>query len=209
MLAQSPAISFSKILESRRTFLSGQLSEVCRETDRPRILSVANGALREAETAIDLCQAASGTFVVLDATGQPPDLFRFDHQTTCARYISYPHGAIPSKDNIGEFDYVYALNLLNELDQRRARAAIVNLLPLVRPGGRLLLSNFTPELTHLSISGFQRGEEELGALVPDSSEHQILGHAIWRDDSRAVLYLEVQKSGLVRRGRTPRLGFLH
>lgn len=125
------------------------------------------------------------------------------------RYISYPYGAIPSKENVGEFDYVYALNLLNELDERRAKSVIAEMLSLVRPNGRLLLSNFTSEFANIARAGFHRCEEELGQLVPDSGEHALLGHAIWRDDSRTLLYLEIQKAGLMGGGGTPRLGLLH
>jgi SAM-dependent methyltransferase len=199
---EAPA-TYSKILESRRTFLSGQLNEVCRENDRPRVLSVANGALREAETAIELCRENGGTFVVVDGAGEPPDIFRQDYDNPFLRYISYPYGAIPSKENIGEFDYVYSLNLFSELNQERARKTLVSLISLVRPGGRLLISNFAAEFGEAAWASSQeacgpvyRREEDLAELVPDSREHQILGHAVWRDASRAILYLEIQKSGV-------------
>lgn len=201
--------SFSRILEERRIFVSNQLSEVCRERKHPKILSIANGALREAEAAVELCRAAGGTFVVLDGTGEPPDAFRINYPNPCPRYISYPYGSIPSKDNIGDFDFVYSLNLLNELDQRRARTIVTSMLSLVRPGGRLLLSNFTSELAEFTLAGFHRREEEMADLVPDSGDHQLLGHAIWRDDSRCVLYLDLQKAGSMSGGGAPRPGFLH
>lgn len=136
-------------------------------------------------------------------------MFRLDYSDPCARYIIYPYAAIPSKDNIGEFDFVYALNLLNELDGRRAKQLVADMLAVVRPGGRLLLSNFTSQVANTALAGFHRREEELAELLPDSTDHPLLGHAIWRDDSRALLYLEIQKAGLVSSGCAPGLGFLH
>jgi SAM-dependent methyltransferase len=213
--SETPA-TYSKILESRRTFLSEQLNEVCRENNSPRVLSVANGALREAETAIELCRSNGGTFVVLDGTGEPPDVCRPDYDNPFLRYISYPYGAIPSKENIGEFDFVYALNLLAEMNQQRARKTVASLISLVRPGGRLLVSNFTAEFGEAAWGysrdawgPIYRSEEQLADLVPNSREHQILGHAVWRDQSRAVLYLEIHKLGLMSCRGTTRPGFLH
>ena len=162
---------------------------------------MANGALREAESALDVCRSKGGMFVVLDGAGEPPDLFKADYPGRFMRYISYPFGAIPSPDNIGEFDYVYALNLLSELDRKPARIALTKLISLVRPGGRLLLTNFTTEFAEAAWCASQklrgahyRREEEMGELVPNGREYGIAGHAVWRDDSRAVLYLEIQKA---------------
>lgn len=202
-----PPHTLSKILETRRDFASSQLREVCLEHESPRILSVGNGLLREAEPILDLCQAAGGTFVVLCEPGETPGLCGTDN--SCVRCVSYPYGAIPSEENIGQFDFVYALNLLNELDARRAKQVVARMLSLVRPGGRLLLSNFTAELASRSLAGYYRREEEMAALLPYSEERQLLGHAIWRDDSRTVLYMEIQTAGLVCRGSTPGLSFLH
>lgn len=185
------------------------MQEVCREIRRPRILSVANGAVREAEPVVEMCRAAGGSFVVVDGCGEPPDIFRPDGDLRLVRYISYPYGVLPSRENIGDFHYVYSLNLLSELNQQQARAAIANMLSLVCPGGRLLLSSFSSEIADTYLGGFYRGEEDIAALVPDSRSREILGHAIWRDESRSILYLEIQKVRLVRREATPGSGFLH
>jgi SAM-dependent methyltransferase len=205
--SQPPTLS--RILEARREFVAGQLNSVCIDNESPRILSVGNGTVREAESALKLCREAGGMFVVLDGTGEPPDIFRLDYPNPCARYITYPFGAIPSPENIGQFDFVYALNLLNELDGRRARQMLTSLLAVVRPGGRLLLSNFTREFPNPAAAGFYRSEEELAQLLPSSAEQAIVGHAIWRDDSRGVLYLEIERAELVSGCRAPRLSFLH
>ncbi len=192
-LFPSEPLTFSRILERRRDSVSSQLEEVCRQYEYPRILSLANGAMREAESVLPLLRSAGGRILVLDATGEPPDLFRFDPDCKLVRYISYPYGFIPSSDNIGEFHFIYSLNMLGELSQGQALSLISNLVALLRPGGRLLLSSLTSEAGEVRARGIFRSELDLAHLVPERHIQKILGHTIWRDESGGVIYLEIQK----------------
>ncbi|MDQ2773770.1 MAG: class I SAM-dependent methyltransferase [Acidobacteriota bacterium] len=98
----------------------------------------------------------------------------------------------------GQFHYIYALNRLNELHAPAARRFITEMAAMLHPGGSLLVSNLTPEardLRYLEETHWRpvyRAEGEMASIANAIPDHDAIGHAIWRDESETVIYLEVQ-----------------
>ena len=189
-------VSLSRILQARRDYVTEQLEGVCQRNVKPRILSVANGSLREAEPILPLCSVKGGEFVAVDHsfTGS-------DEPVSCAiRRIEGGVFSLFRNEGLGRFHFIYALNVFTELQTPAAQRLLKRLAGMLHRGGTLLLSNFTPVLSDwahlvpwLPSQPIYRTEEEISRLTACISERDIMGHAVWRDDSGAVAYLEVQR----------------
>jgi SAM-dependent methyltransferase len=75
--------------------------------------------------------------------------------------------------------------VLQGLDGPAARQALVDLVRRLKPGGSLLVSK--PADSNVDA------EDEMAALVRDLPERDLIGYAVWRDETKPVLYLEIQK----------------
>jgi len=92
----------------------------------------------------------------------------------------------------GSFDFIYSLNLLSELPDASVRQLLARLISMLRPGGRLLATNFTPENNELAIRRLHlRTEYDVAHLVDGLTN--IVGHAVWRDSSERIVYLEIER----------------
>ncbi len=99
----------------------------------------------------------------------------------------------------GKFHYIYALNRLNEIHAPAARRLLAKLAAMLYPGGSLLVSNLTPEardfgyLDETQWHPVYRAEDEMARIANTIPDRDAVGHAIWRDESDTIIYLEVQK----------------
>jgi len=174
--------------------LSKELEAVCQRTVRPRILSVSNGRLREAESVLPLCARRSGEFVALDRNPEVLETLRQEYgpgQIRCVQDLD------PCR--LEKFHYIYALNVLNEIHDPAARQLLAKLAAMLHPGGCLLVAGFTPEMKAWGHADEARWEPvcrtetdmaRLADMIPDSD---MVGHVMWRDDTETIVYLEIQK----------------
>jgi hypothetical protein len=99
----------------------------------------------------------------------------------------------------GKFHYIYALNRLNEIQTPAARRLLAKLASMLYPGGSLLVSNLTPEardfgyLDQTQWRPIYRAEDEMARIANTLTDGGAIGHAIWRDESETIVYLEVQR----------------
>jgi extracellular factor (EF) 3-hydroxypalmitic acid methyl ester biosynthesis protein len=196
--ARPPEYSLSHILQTRRDYVASELERICQRTIRPRILSVSNGRLREAESIFPLCRRKSGEFVALDQNTETLEMLRQEYGPDNIHCVQ---NCLQNIDPCvqGKFHYIYALNRLNEIQAPAARRLLAKLVGMLHPGGSLLVSNLTPEardfgyLEETHWRPVYRTEDEMARIASTIPGGDAIGHAIWRDESETIVYLEVQR----------------
>jgi hypothetical protein len=129
----------------RRDLIAEELDRVARDLPGARVLAVASGHLREAEVSRALRSGRIRELVALDQDAE--SLARIERDCT-ALPVTVCEGSVKhiirGKLDLGGFDLVYAAGLYDYLTDRTALALSRSLQQLLRPGGRLLIGNFTP-----------------------------------------------------------------
>jgi extracellular factor (EF) 3-hydroxypalmitic acid methyl ester biosynthesis protein len=187
-------------VRSRRAILAREIDEVARHRPGACVLSVASGHLRELEWSRAAC---SGT-VSITAVDQDPESLDF----VSRRYASYGIQSVSA--TIGDLlrrplrfaglDLVYAAGLYDYLPADVGRTLTFALFRMLRPGGRLLIANFTPS-THdaafmeaiMDWHLIYRTAEAVRALTDSIPQHEISGVNQFRDENEHVTYLRLSK----------------
>jgi SAM-dependent methyltransferase len=99
----------------------------------------------------------------------------------------------------GSFDLIYTAERLNLCCDDEARAWLKASSRLLRPGGRLIAANLTPngrDAAYLearwNLRPFYRDEHSLAHLASSLCDKRLRGHAVFRDDTGAMAFLEIQ-----------------
>ncbi len=152
---QTPTLS--TILQARREFVARELLDVCRRYAKPRILSIANGVLREAEPVFQICHDRGGEFVAVDQDCGALNLVCREYEQQSVRKMQSYVPCLPAGLEQNEFHYIYALNIFAELDGRAAADLLRRLFGKLKRGGSVLITSFTarctePEMAKLALS---------------------------------------------------------
>jgi SAM-dependent methyltransferase len=195
---ERPAV---KAVRNRRKVLTRMVDEVAATVDRPKVLSVACGHLRE----IELSQAA--------ANGQLQEYVGFDQDVDSLaevnkRYqhlgVKTCHGSVrdflTSKAQFEDFDLVYAAGLFDYLNEKTAKRLVACLFNILRSGGRLLIANFLPRLPDTgymeSYAGWKliyRSEPEMQALLSEIPNRTAQNARLFTEEEGKILFLQVEK----------------
>jgi hypothetical protein len=97
-----------------------------------------------------------------------------------------------------EFDLVYAAGLYDYLEDGLARVLTATLFCALRPGGRLLIANFTPATydaafmeTFMDWNLVYRTPERVRALAGSIAPHAIAAIDQFSDENQHVTYMRV------------------
>ena len=187
-------------VRTRRAILAREIDSVAAVRPRARVLSVASGHLRE----IEWSRAARSGAVAITAIDQDRD------SLTCIDrdYCRYPVTTLPAsigdllRRSVGlaDIDLAYAAGLYDYLDDDLARTLTAALFRLLRPGGRLLVANFTPA-TH--DAAFMEAFMDWHLIYRTPAETRSLAESIpaaavaeieqFGDDNGHVTYLRLAK----------------
>ena len=181
----------------RRDYLAGLIHDYMGAVDRPDVLSVASGHMRELDTLRELTSSTKVGFTALDQ----------DASSIGEAQSAYPEFAIEGK--VGSFasllrerrpaaryDLIYSAGLFDYLPPEPAAALIKAMFARLKPGGMLSVGNFTSD-SH--GRGFMAGFMDWRLLYRDESDMRSLASAacptasyrIFRDQPRNVVYLEI------------------
>lgn len=135
-----------RAVRRRREILAEQIEAVVASTPhRPEILSLACGHLREAELSDALARGDIARFVALD---QDEDSLLVVEDAYGPLGVEARVGTVRSvigrKTRYENFDFVYAAGLFDYLADPIGQRLVERLFDFLRPGGRLLIANFTP-----------------------------------------------------------------
>lgn len=135
----------------RRQWLAFQIDRAADRAlaERPtgaRVLSVACGHLREGRDSVALQSGAISECVAVDADARSLAEVERDFagrvrpvQMSVARLLA-------RAERLGEFDLIYSAGLYDYLDDALARRLTARLFDCLQPGGRLIVTNFLPQV---------------------------------------------------------------
>jgi len=187
---------------NRRALLAAKLDEIADACAQPHVFAVACGHLREAAASQAVVTGRIGRFLALDQ--DPVSLAevtatvgRYGVETVEESVTALLRGKI-AYDNL---DFVYSAGLYDYLSDKVAQRLTRLLFDMLKPGGRLLLANFSRE--HASIGYMEafmdwflvyRDEQQVRDFLAEIPAEQIASCDLYRTEEECIIYLEVQKS---------------
>jgi hypothetical protein len=186
----------------RRAHIAQLIDRISADTSKPSVLAIAAGHLREAEISQALASGSVGRFVALDADA---DSLR-EVATNYARLgVETIHGSVrhilARRVKLGTFDLVYAAGLYDYLADNTARALTARMFEMTKPGGRMLIPNFAPQLRDraymealMDWNLIYRDEQAMVMLVSGIEPAEIESCDVQSDPTGSVVYLLVKKS---------------
>jgi extracellular factor (EF) 3-hydroxypalmitic acid methyl ester biosynthesis protein len=179
----------------RRDRFAKAIAQTVRGTRKARILSVANGHLRELDSARRLLDRRDFQMLALDADAAPlreavnanPDFNIVPLQQPIWHFVR-------QDSDIG-FDLIYSANLFDRLPDADASDLLARLVAKLTPGGRLIVGNYAPENCArgymegmMGWSVIYRRELDLERLSVSS---RLKRSKTYRDAPGNIVYLEV------------------
>ena len=128
--------------------LATGIDDVCSQNPNAHIMSVACGHLREAATSEAIKANRFGRFVGHDQDKRSLRVIQKNHpkvECVAASIGELMDGSV----NPGSFDYIYSAGLYDYLDDEIGRRLLQTLVGMIRPGGRIMIVNFLPNLPTL------------------------------------------------------------
>jgi SAM-dependent methyltransferase len=141
--------SSSEAIRARRDHLANQLLELGKARGRTTVLSVACGRLREGHALQSVPKRLRpDRFVAVDQDPGTLEHVSAEHraigvQTVCATVLDL----IRSGPKFGSFDFIYSAGLYDYLSDSISFRLLSALTQMLRPGGRLVIANMTPDLS--------------------------------------------------------------
>lgn len=184
-------------VRERRTFLAREIDLACAADPRTEILSAACGHCRELELSEAIQSRSFGRFVGLDQDGAT-----LEHiQRTWAAYGVEPMAAsvttvLLNSRGLPQFDFVYSAGLYDYLEPGLAELVTHKLIDAVRPGGRLLIGNYTPDTIDAgymeAFMGWHLIYRDADAMRRLVQHRRVADVSIIRDTTGAVIYLDAR-----------------
>ena len=187
----------------RRTILAAEIDAVAECRDAPRVLSIACGHLREAQVSVAVQAKAVAELVALDQDEESLALVEreqgaFNVRVERASVRRFVRGG----EELGTFDLVYSAGLYDYLDDESAKSVTAAMFRSLRPGGRLLVANFAPELRDIGFMEavmdwrlIYRDEAALTDIADRIPGQDIAGRFTARDRFGNVVYMTVDRVG--------------
>lgn len=187
----------------RRTILAGEIDAVAERRAAARVLSIACGHLREAQLSDAVQRRAISEFVALDQDAESlavVDREQRDHNVRVHR--ASVRRFVLSGGELGSFDLVYSAGLYDYLNEKDAMAVTNAMFHSLRPAGRMVVANFTPDLPDIGLLEaimdwrlIYRGDEALTTLAKGIPNEHIAALSTSRDRLGNVVYMTIDRVG--------------
>jgi hypothetical protein len=190
----------------RREHIARLIDEIALATPGADVLAVASGHLREAELSTALRSGRLGRFVALDADAESLREVdaQYSHLGVETVHASVRH-LLARRVTAGRFDFVYAAGLYDYLGDSVGAALTARLFDLTKPGGQLLIANFTPRCPDRAyMEAFMewdliyRDEFEMTGLLAHVPPAEIATYDLYSDTSGSIVYLRLRKAKSAR-----------
>jgi hypothetical protein len=187
-------------VRERRAILTAAIdAAAARAPGGARILSLACGHLREAQSSTAVRDGAIAAFHAVDQDPLSIALLHREHA---------PLGVTPEVGSVRDvlrgtvrhegLTLAYAAGLYDYLPAPVAARLTRRLFEMLAPGGRLLVANFCPELVDVGVMEgvmdwrlIYRDEREVEAFAAELPEGEVAERRVWRDSLGCGAYLEV------------------
>jgi extracellular factor (EF) 3-hydroxypalmitic acid methyl ester biosynthesis protein len=188
----------------RRSVLAGKIDEAAARRDRPSILAVASGHLREAELSIALKEGRVGRLLATDqdaASLAVVDGYRTSITGAIETKQVTVRNILSGKTDLGRFDFIYAAGLYDYLDARVAARLTRILFDHLNDGGRLLIPNFlwgVPEEAYMEVFMdwylLYRSRGEIEGFAQDLEPASVQTTTYTEDAMGVIGYLEIERA---------------
>jgi hypothetical protein len=189
-------------VRSRAKLVASAVDELALTVEKPHVLSVAAGHLREAALCGALKQRKLGRWLAFDWDIDSLDMVesrygKFGIQTE----IGTVRQLFAPREELGSFDYIFSSALYDYLQQQLARKLTEALFTMLRPRGQLLVSSFlptTPERGYIeSFMDWQlqyRSQPLMLDLVMGIDQRKVRDIRLQVQDRENVVFLHVTKN---------------
>lgn len=185
----------------RREILAKSIDEIANRKDKPRILAVASGHLREAELSYAIQNNLVGEFIALDQDRESlAEIERCYKQYGITTMNSNLRPILTGKHSLGKFDLIYAAGLYDYLDRPLACRLTARLFSMLNPGGELLFTNFLPQVPAIgymqSYMGWHlivRSPEELRAVVEEIEPSLIKENKVYVEENQNIVFMHLTR----------------
>jgi SAM-dependent methyltransferase len=185
----------------RRSILAGELDAVAARREAPRVLSIACGHLREAQVSDAVQARAIAELVALDQDAESLAVVEREQSAFNVRVErASVRRFVRSGAELGAFDLVYSAGLYDYLDDESAKTVTEAMFRSLRPGGRLLVANFAPELRDIGLMEaimewrlIYRDNAAVTKLADGIPSDDIAARSTTRDRFGNVVYMTIDR----------------
>ncbi len=167
-----------------------------------RVMSIACGHLREAELSAAVTQNWLSELVAIDADTKSLEVAAAANPAVVKPVHMSVGRLLARASKFGKFHFVYSAGLYDYLEDRIARKLTRCMFDMLEPGGRLMFSNFLPQVQDAgymeSYMGWRliyRDLKALEGLVADIPSGEMGELKVYEDPYSAIGYLEVSRAG--------------
>ncbi|HOW71577.1 MAG TPA: class I SAM-dependent methyltransferase [Phycisphaerae bacterium] len=190
----------SQAVRNRRDTLTRAIDDMAAERPDAEVLALACGHLREAMDCKAIVQRRLGRFVALDH--DPKSLRIVDDQFGACGVVTVCRSVFDmSFDDLGRFDLIYSAGLYDYIWQGAAKQLTSYVFAMLKPGGRLLIANVTPEEPDAGYMEaimdwwlIYRTDAQLAALAQQIPRSEIGAQSVFRDPTGCVAFLELVRA---------------
>jgi SAM-dependent methyltransferase len=191
-----------RAVNERMELLARTIDETAANTERPRIMSLACGHLREGQRSAAVREGRVGAFYAVD---QDPESLAVVRAEQGHLNVVAMHGTVRSvlsgETSFADLDLAYAAGLYDYLAAPVAARLTNRLFSMVKPGGRVLVANFTRQdaamaaymETFMGWELLYRTEHQVRAFAAEIPPEKLQAQRLFSDPSGTILYLELQK----------------
>lgn len=134
-----------RAVRRRREILANEIDAAAAKSGEAKIVSIACGHLREADLSEALQSRKINRFVALDQDADSLALVASEYASLGVEaQVGTVRSIIARKTAFDELDFVYAAGLFDYLADPIAVRLIERMFGFLRPGGKMLIANFTP-----------------------------------------------------------------
>jgi extracellular factor (EF) 3-hydroxypalmitic acid methyl ester biosynthesis protein len=188
-------------VRARRGFVGNLLDRLADDVQRPHVLSIAAGHLREAHLSAAVKRKRFGRYVALDS-----DVDSLQEVERCYRRFGVEtlpatfRQLLTRKIDVGRFDLVYSTGLFDYLQETTAQRLVGIMFEMLRPGGQLLVANFLPGISDLGYMEsymdwklIYRTRLEMVGISADIPLPQIRELRLCAEENQNIIFLQVTK----------------
>ncbi len=200
--AYTSTSSSSATVQERRKILADMVDATVQRKERPEILSVACGHLREAELSTALSAGKLNRWLAFDQDEANLAIIAASRKDTAVEpFAGSVKGLIGGYYDLGRFDFAYTAGVYDYLPLEGAAALTGQLLEMLKPGGELLFANFSTEVvpdgymeTFMNWQLILRGEWEMWNIMNAAMGRHTVEAEVFFGQNRHIVYAKLRKT---------------
>jgi extracellular factor (EF) 3-hydroxypalmitic acid methyl ester biosynthesis protein len=202
LLAATTTTPSGFAVRERKRLVALEIETVAEQTNRPTVVAVAAGHLREAACSEAVRLGRVGRFIAIDQDPKSLDTVQADYgnlDVEC-RQLSV-RDLLQGAFVVDNADLIYALGLYDYLRDSAAGRLTQTLVRMLAPGGRLLIANLMPGIPEVgymeAISDWYltyRAPQELVELAAGSAGCTQYQSEVWTDNFGCIAYMRLTRA---------------